>query len=140
MFPLRLVLDTNIIVSAALKPAGLPRTVLLLALKKPARLYLSAAIFAEYRVVLSGAELQIRKGLRQQLLELLENRAHFVAPSASLQVTSDPADNIFLECADAARADYLITGNQRHFPKFWKKTKIINAREFIGIVGPHLLS
>jgi len=140
MLPLRLVLDTNIVVSAALKPLGLPRTVLLLAITKPARLYLSAPIFAEYRVVLSRAELHIRKGLRRQLLQLLENRAHFIVPSGSLQVTSDPADNIFLECADAARADYLITGNQRHFPKFWKKTKIITSREFIGIVGPHLLS
>jgi len=140
MFPLRLVLDTNIVVSAALKPAGLQRTVLLLALKKPARLYLSAPVFAEYRAVLSRAELHIRKGLRQQLFQFLKNRAHFVAPSGSLQVTSDAADNIFLECADAARTDYLVTGNQRHFPKFWKKTKIINAREFIGIIGPHLLS
>ena len=34
-------------------------------------------------------------------------------------------------CADAARADYLMTGNQRHFPKFWKKTKVITSREFI---------
>jgi predicted nucleic acid-binding protein len=66
--------------------------------------------------------------------------ARFVAPIGSLHVTSDPADNIFLECADAAGADYLITGNQRHFPNFWKKTKIISSREFIGIVGPHLLS
>ena len=140
MLPLRLVLDTNIVVSAALKPAGLQRTVLLLALRKPARLYLSAPIFAEYRAVLSRAELHIRKGLRHQLLQLFENRAYFVAPSGPLQVTSDPADNIFLECADAARADYLITGNQRHFPKFWKKTKIISSRELIGIVGPHLLS
>ena len=102
MLPLRLVLDTNIVVSAALKPAGLQRTVLLLALTKPARLYLSPAVFAEYRAVLWRAELQIRKGLRQQLLQLLEKRAHFVVPSGSLQVTSDPADNIFLECADAA--------------------------------------
>jgi uncharacterized protein len=140
MLPLRLVLDTNIVVSAALKPAGLQRTVLLLALTKPARLYLSAPIFAEYRALLSRAELHIRKGLRRQLFQLLENGAHFVTPSSGLQVTSDPADNIFLECADAARADYLITGNQRHFPKFWKKTKIITSREFIGIVGPHLLS
>ena len=59
---------------------------------------------------------------------------------ASLQVMPDPADTIFPECADDARADYLITGNQRHFPKYWKKTKIINSRELIGIVGPHLLS
>ncbi len=140
MLPLRLVLDTNIVVSAALKPLGLQRTVLLLARTKPARLCLSAPIFAEYRAVLSRPELLIRKGLRQQLLQLLENQAHFVAPSGLLQVTPDPADNIFLECADAARADYLITGNQRHFPKFWKKTKIITSRELIGIVGPHLLS
>ena len=138
--PLRLVLDTNIVVSAALKPLGLQRSVLLLAISKSARLYFSAAVFAEYRAVLSRPELQIRKGLRQQVLQLLENHAHFIAPSATLQVTLDPADNIFLECADAARADYLITGNQRHFLKFWKKTKIITSREFMSIVGPHLLS
>jgi predicted nucleic acid-binding protein len=30
----------------------------------------------------------------------------------------DPDDNKFLECADAARADYLVTGNQGHFPRF----------------------
>ncbi len=83
MLPLRLVLDTNIIVSAALKPAGLQRTVLLLALTKPARLYVSPPVFAEYRAVLSRAELRIRKGLRQQLLQLLKNRAHFAAPSGS---------------------------------------------------------
>jgi len=41
--------------------------------------------------------------------------------------------------ADAARADYLVTGNQRHFPKFWKKTKVITSREFISIVAPHLI-
>ena len=46
----------------------------------------------------------------------------------------------FLECADAARADYLVTGNQRHFPKFWKKTKVITPREFITLVAPHLAS
>jgi putative PIN family toxin of toxin-antitoxin system len=140
MLALRLVLDTNIVVSAALKPAGLQRTVLLLTLTKPARLYVSPPILKEYRIVLSRAEFQIRKGLRHQLLQLLENRAHSVAPSSLPQVTSDPADNIFVECADAARADYLIAGNPRHSPKFWKKTKIITSREFIGIVGPHLLS
>jgi hypothetical protein len=42
MISLRLVVDTNIIISAALKPEGLQRTVLLLALTKPARFYVSA--------------------------------------------------------------------------------------------------
>jgi putative PIN family toxin of toxin-antitoxin system len=140
MIPLRLVIDTNIVISAALKPDGLQRTVLLLAITKPARLYVSDAIVAEYREVLARPELKIRKGLRQQLLQLIRSRAHSVVPTRTLQVAKDPDDNKFLECVDAACADYLVTGNQRHFPKFWKKTKVINSREFIGIVAPHMIS
>ena len=139
MIPLRLVVDTNILVSAALKPEGLQRTVLLLAIKKPARLYVSAAIFAEYRDVLARPEFKIRKGLRQQFLDLIKNHARTVSPTRPLHVAKDPDDNKFLECADTARADYLVTGNQRHFPKFWKKTKVITSREFISIVAPHLI-
>ncbi len=55
-------------------------------------------------------------------------------------MAKDSDDNKFLESADAGRADYLVTGNQRHFPKFWKNTKVISPREFIGIVAPHLTS
>jgi putative PIN family toxin of toxin-antitoxin system len=133
MFPLRLVIDT-------LKPAGLQRTVLLLAITKPARLYVSRTILEEYSEVLGRPELHISKGLRQQLLQLIRNRGQIVAPTRRLQVTSDPDDNIFLECADAARADYLVTGNQRHFPRFWKNTKVITPREFISLVAPHLVN
>ena len=140
MIPLRLVVDTNIVVSAALKPDGLQRTVILLALTRPARLYVTTPILAEYRDVLARPELQIRKGLRSQLLQLIRKRARTVSPARSLQVTSDPDDNIFIECADAARADYLVTGNTRHFPRFWKKTKVITPREFLIIVAPHLLA
>ena len=138
MLSLRLVLDTNVVASAALKPDGLQRTVLLLAITRPARLYVSHDILAEYADVLARPELKIRKGPRQQLLHLIQSRARLVSPHHRLDVAGDPHDNIFLECADAAEADYLVTGNQRHFPKFWKKTKVINAREFIAIVGPHL--
>jgi len=140
MIPLRRVIDTNILVSAALKPEGLQRTVLLLALTKPARLYVTRAIVAEYREVLSRPELKIRRGLRERLLQLVKNRAQIVSPSRALQVAKDPGDNKFLECADAARADYLVTGNQRHFPKFWKKTKVITSHKFIDIVAPHLIA
>ena len=140
MIPLRLVIDTNIVVSAALKPDGLQRTVLLLAMTRPARLYVSEPILAEYRDVLARPELKIRKGLRQQLLQLIKSHSQIVKPARQLQVARDPDDNIFLECADAARADYLVTGNPRHFPKFWKKTKVIGSREFLSIVAPHLIS
>ena len=139
MIPLRLILDTNILVSAALKPDGLQRTVLILAMTKPARWYVSNAILAEYREVLARAEFKIRKGLQQQFLQFIKNHAHLIKPARALEVAKDPDDNKFLECADAARADYLITGNQRHFPKFWKQTKVITSREFISIVAPHFL-
>jgi uncharacterized protein len=139
MIPLRLVVDTNIVVSAALKADGLQRTVLLLSLTKPARLYVSEAILAEYREVLARPKMDIRRGLQQQMLALIRSRSHLLRPSRRLQVASDPEDNKFLECADAARADYLVTGNLRHFPKFWKKTKVITSREFISIVAPHLI-
>jgi putative PIN family toxin of toxin-antitoxin system len=138
MIPLRLVIDTNVVVSAVLKPDGLQRTVFLLATAKPARWYVTDPIMEEYAAVLARPELKIRRSLRLQVMQLIKNHTYSVTPSRLPQVTTDPDDNIFLECADAARADYLVTGNQRHFPRFWKKTKIIHSREFLDIVAPHL--
>jgi uncharacterized protein len=140
MLSLHLVLDANIVVSAALKPEGLERAVFLFAITKPARLYVSASVLDEYGEVLARPELRIRKSLRQQYLQLIENRARVVVPARALDVARDPEDNKFLECADAARADYLVTGNQRHFPKFWKQTKIVTSHDFIALAAPHLFS
>jgi putative PIN family toxin of toxin-antitoxin system len=139
MLALRLVVDTNVLVSAALKPDSLQRTTLLLAITKPGRLYISTPVLEEYAEVLTRPELSIRKGLRLQLLQLIRNRGHLVTPSRHIEVTSDPDDNIFVECADAARADFLITGNRRHFPAFWKNTKVVTPREFVSLVAPHLI-
>jgi putative PIN family toxin of toxin-antitoxin system len=139
MLPLRIVLDTNILVSAALKPSSLQRTTFLLAITKPARLYVSQPILDEYSEVLARPELKIRKGLRLQLLQLIKTQSHIIIPSHRLEIATDPDDNKFLECSDTARADYLITGNRRHFPTFWKKTKVITCREFIELTAPHLL-
>jgi putative PIN family toxin of toxin-antitoxin system len=125
-------------VSAA-KPEGLQRTVLLLAMSKSVRWYVSEAIVAEYALVLARPELKIRRSSRQQLLQLIKNHARVVVPSRMAQITSDPDDNIFVECADAAHADYLVTGNPRHFPKFWKNTKIISSTEFLSVIAPHLI-
>jgi len=139
MLSLRVVIDTNVLVSAAIKPAGLQRTVFLIAISKPARLYVSHPILEEYGEVLARPELRIRKGLRLRLLQLIKNHSHTVVPTRQLEATTDPADNIFLECADAARADYLVTDNQKHFPRFWKKTKAVTAREFVSLAAPHLV-
>jgi putative PIN family toxin of toxin-antitoxin system len=139
MILLRFVIDANVVVSAALKPEGLQRTVVLLAVTKPALWYVSDAIVSEYATVLARPELKIRRSLRQQLLQLIKNHTRLVTPSRVPLVTSDPHDNIFVACGDAARADYLVTGNQRHFPKFWKNTKIISSSEFLGVIAPHLV-
>ena len=58
-----------------------------------------------------------------------------VRPVETLTVSPDEPDNGFLECADAAKADYLVTGNLRHFPKEWKTTKVVTARELIHAIG-----
>jgi len=38
---------------------------------------------------------------------------------------------MFLECAQAARANYLVTGNLRHFPSFWAVTTVVTLRWFL---------
>lgn len=139
MLALRLVLDTNVVVSAALQEESLARIVLTIALTRPARLYVSRPVLNEYAEVLSRPELDIPRGQRLRLLQLIKNHGLLVAPYRRLEVTNDPDDNIFIECADAARADYLVTGNRRHFPVFWKGTKVISPRELTEIAAPHLL-
>jgi putative PIN family toxin of toxin-antitoxin system len=138
MLPLRLVLDTNVVVSATLKPEGLERVSLVFALSAPARLYVSPDILEEYERVLAKPQLKLSRLRVGQVMNLVKSRAVLVRPSKRLQVTLDPDDNVFLECADHSRADYLITGNKRHFPRFWKSTKIVNARELLQLIAPHL--
>jgi predicted nucleic acid-binding protein len=59
-------------------------------------------------------------------------------PSRLLSVSPDEPDNRFLECADAAGADYLVTGNKRHFPASFGNTRVVNARELIETITPDL--
>lgn len=138
MLPLRLVIDTNVVVSGALKPHGLERTTLNFALAPPARFYVSPAILAEYAEVLNRPELRIPASEQRALGDLFVSRTRLIHPAIVLAECRDPDDNIFLECADAARADYLLTGNLRHFPVFWKNTKVINCRELMAIIAPHI--
>lgn len=138
MLALRVVVDTNVIVSAALRPDGLQRTLLLLAIAKPGTLYVSEDVLAEYQEVLARPELAIRRSSQLGLLDLIRKRARCVKPVRKITAATDPDDNIFLECADAARADYLVTGNTKDFPSQWKRTKIVSSREFFAVVGAGL--
>ena len=66
----------------------------------------------------------------------LEASARLVRPANAVEASPDEADNRFLECAETIDAEFLITGNKRHFPKTWKGTKVVNAREFLEQVVP----
>ena len=69
---------------------------------------------------------------------LLRKAARMVRPRHRLEVTRDPADYGFLECAEASKADYVVTGNKRHFPKQWRQTQVVNALELLEWVIPEL--
>jgi uncharacterized protein len=83
MLPLRLVIDTNVLVSAALKPESLQRTTLLLAITEPARLCVSRHILEEYEDVLSRPESRCRlpdNRKQQAFSEVLEeDQDHHIA-------------------------------------------------------------
>jgi len=138
MLPLNLVLDTKVVASAILKPTGLERASLVFALTAPAHLYVSPDILEECERVLHRPQLKLSDFRLGEVLDLLKSRAVHVTPSRRIQVTPDPDDNIFLECAEEGRADYLVTGNKRHFPRFWKSTKVVNARELLELAARHL--
>jgi putative PIN family toxin of toxin-antitoxin system len=97
---IKVVLDTNVIVSAHLKADGLERLVLNLALVERIHLYISTEIFAEYVQVLHRSKLKINPDWADESLKLITARAKFIRPTRRLSVSPDEADNRFLECAE----------------------------------------
>jgi predicted nucleic acid-binding protein len=72
-------------------------------------------------------------------MALIRRASVLVRPAHLVSESTHDADNRFLECAEAAGADFLVTGNKRHFPRRWEKTQFVNARELLGMVGPSFL-
>src|SRR5690242_3405793 len=129
---IRVVLDTNIIVSAYLNPEGLPFSIVKLALAGVIRLCISEPILAEYRELLERKSYPLDRRRAKLLLKHIRAAAEMFRPAGRLAVTTDPDDNMFLECAQAAKARYLITGNAAHFPKKpWKYTSVVTPRRFM---------
>jgi uncharacterized protein len=127
----RLVLDTNVLVSAFLAPRGNESHVLRLALSPKHQLYVSDAMVEEYRRILGKPKFKLRVRDLEEFFAFLNRQATTVVPGKQLHVSLDETDNRFLECAEAASADYLVTGNKKHFPSKWKTTRVVNAREWL---------
>ena len=137
---LKVVLDTNVVVSAHLNPDGLERIVLNLALSSSVVLFVTTDILNEYRTVLERKKFGLDARLVKESLEILKATAVNIFPRASVSISPDPDDNKFLECAQTAGADYLVTGNKRHFPSRWKETHVVSSREFVELITQELFS
>lgn len=138
MRKIRVVLDTNVVVSAHLNADGYERHALDLVLARKLQLVVSEEILAEYEGMLRRPGFGIGPRQVAGSMRLLREAARMVRPRRKLKISPDPDDNRFLECADAAKADYLVTGNKRHFPKHWRQTLVVNARELLEWVIPEL--
>jgi len=127
----RVVYDTNVIVSAALKPGSLPASLVSLAMARRVKLFVSLAILEEYEALLQRSKFRLDPKRVEAFLRDLRKAAVSVRPSRRLSEAPDEADNRFLECALAARAHYLVTGNKKHFPlPEFEGTKIVSPGEF----------
>ena len=134
-----LVLDTNVLVSANLSDEGLEVLIVSLALNQKVQLYVSEPILQEYERVLRYPRLKFDTKQVAQFLARLRRGSVLVMPVHTVSASPDEADNRFLECAEAASALFLVTGNKKHFPKRWKTTEVVNARELLGRIGSSFL-
>ena len=128
---IRVVIDTNVLVSALLTSGGLPEAVINLAISGEVQWFASESVLAEYEEVLKRPRLAIDADKAADAMARIRTIVSVVSPVVRVAAASDPDDNQFLECAEAAQAHYLVTGNIRHFPKVWKETQVVTPREFI---------
>jgi len=136
---IRVVIDTNIVVSANISDEGLPASILDLAARKKILMILSEPILAEYADVLRRPRLKLDPIKVENSLAVIRSTSKRVKPNRTVKKSPDESDNRFYECAEAGKANFLITGNTRHFPDNHKGTQIVTPREFIELIGPMLM-
>lgn len=128
---IRAVLDTNVVVSALLNPVGPMASILNLAALRRFRCYVSGPILEEYHKVLGRTHLGLNERTIFRSMERLRRSAVLVEPRRQVRECMDAEDNKFLECALEARADYVVTGNVRHFPMRFQDIRVILPRQFL---------
>ena len=129
------VYDTNIIISAALSPSGIPSSLLVLAFDRTVQIYVSPVILEEYAEVLHRPKFVFSEQAITDLMRKITEAAILVHPTRTLSASPDESDNQFLECAQEAGAAYVVTGNKRHFPfPEFEGIKIVSPAEFAGIL------
>ena len=107
----RVVLDTNVIISAVLF-GGMPHKVLELAIRGEMELFLSIPILDEVRDVLMRPKFGLSAEQATRIIDELYAISEVINPAISIKVVNDdPDDNMVLECALEAHAEYIVTGD-----------------------------
>ncbi len=141
MSALKVVVDTNIWVSATRQTRGPSAELLNAWLKGRFRLIMSPAILAEHRRVLFDP--RVRKGSPltdeevEVLLDVLSTSAEIRVPGAlDLKVVRDPTDNKYLAAAVEGQADYIVSGDKDLLDLGrYEEIKIISPRRFLQVLA-----
>ena len=133
---MRIVLDTNVLVSGFLSPHGPPGAILRSVLAGSITLCFDERILAEYRDVLTRGTLALDGERVDAVLEFVEVNGEFVLAEAFGAALPDAADTMFVEVASAAGADCVVTGNRKHFPaEQVGELRVLVPREFVDEHG-----
>lgn len=141
---MRVVLDTNVLVSALLSHGSAPGRVL--ALWRSGRFDLVSADeqIEELRRVTRYPKIRSRlpPHLAGRLVNGLRDLAVMVEPVPPVTLCADPFDNYLLALAGASRADFLVTGDRRDLLHLCRHagTRIVAVREFLALTGEGDLS
>ena len=131
---MRIVLDTNVLVSGLLSPFGPPGDIVRLLAAGAVRACYDARILDEYREVLSRPVLRIAEGRVESLLHQVAADGVLVTAQPLAIRLPDPDDEVFLAVALAGNARCLVTGNLRHYPKpIRKRMPVVSPRDFLDL-------
>ena len=128
---MRVVLDTNVLISGLLSETGPPGQIVSLMLHGELQPVVSATILAEYPDVLARPKFGFKPSERNLLLGVIEKFGLIVEPMPWPMHLPDADDEQYLAAAEAAAAP-LVTGNLRHFPKRSRRSVPVHSpRDFI---------
>jgi putative PIN family toxin of toxin-antitoxin system len=130
---MKVVIDTNIIVSGLITPFGHSAEILRLLAAGKILICLDARILVEYFEVLKRPKFNFNKDDISILLKEIELTGEFSTSIPIKKSLPDPNDNMFLEVALPGNAECIITGNSNHFPaKLCSDVKIFSPAKFIN--------
>jgi uncharacterized protein len=124
---LKVVIDTNIIVSALLSPRGLSARLLNLVLEKKIIIVYDNNILFEYSDVLNREKFKLDKELVNIIINFIAKEGEYKTAEFQNIKFNDEDDKAFYELYRNEDVDFLITGNKKHFPD---EKKIVTVRNF----------